>query len=193
MSKRERRWSWQVLLMGAAIPGAAVLGMWAWSEWHIKPWAASCGMATPGAFGDAFAPIVGVFTALALGATVASTYMQREAMREAQAQSEAQAHALERSLFLAVNAQVLEVTRQVHELDQHGCDAVQRLILEGDARCIWEEIVVTFPERFEVAKHLHRFNTGEVASLLSRRTRLMTILRSLADGTKRDAATPRSH
>jgi hypothetical protein len=79
----------KVLGVVTAIAGAALLGLCWWWQCVVDPWAAQAhypqqqtgseyrNYSVPGAFGDSFAPIVGIFTSLTLGAAIASVFMQR--------------------------------------------------------------------------------------------------------------------
>lgn len=139
---------WRVV---AAVVGGAMVIMTAWGAWVLH-WAARTRPEVPGTFGDSFAPIVGLMTAGALGAAIASVFMQRrelelqrqemqlqrdemkaqrEEMEEARKQWTAQAASMaEANVYaadankLAAGAQLLEASRQISELDRMASDLV---------------------------------------------------------------------
>ena len=94
----------------------------------------------PGAFGDAFGPLAGIFTAFAFAATVASAVMQRQEMKEARAQFASQFDAMKRANELAQEANALErltcsveAWRQVMEVESNALKIVEGIVNEANA------------------------------------------------------------
>lgn len=154
-------WSrWKVPAILGGVATLAVIGLLLWGG-VVDRWAgkavkrSDCGQAlapkctettgevrdysVPGTYGDAFAPLTGLFTSLALGAAIASVFMQREElqsqrqeMRLARKQYRAQARALrdanklaERANELAHSAQLADVLRQITDINNLGVAAFQ--------------------------------------------------------------------
>lgn len=159
--QKERAASVSVLTTMGAVAGLAIGLMCAWGGWFVRSWAheknasgEEVGYGVPGTFGDAFAPVVGVLTSLALGAAVASVLMQRrelelqreemqlqrdemkaqrEEMEEARKQWTAQAASMaeanqyaKHANVLAENAQRLEAWRQLLEIDEIAIREIER-------------------------------------------------------------------
>jgi hypothetical protein len=214
-AKRERWLEWwrkwrAVIFVMLATSGVALMLLWRWSV-RVDEWAAHSRMvpgaecaersgevrnySVPGTYGDAFAPIVGVMTALALGATVASAFMQREEMEEARKQFTSQASEMKEANDLAVSAQLIEAWRQIGELERQaltilnvrtaqeqkafsGPDATALTIQQfpkrlGDARLAWRAYwKAAFTER--LSKH-HHFHSHELNTLATNRKLLEQI------------------
>jgi hypothetical protein len=135
---------WRVV---ATVAGGALVIMAAWGAWVLH-WASCAGHEVPGTFGDAFAPIVGLMTAGALGAAIASVFMQRRElelqrlemklqrheMRDSRKEYVKQAAALTeanglqaRANELAHNAQILEAERQISDVDRVAMEALDAI------------------------------------------------------------------
>lgn len=202
----------RVFAIGAAVFAAALGGMWLWRTRVVDPWAGRArevaapsgelrsgevrNYSVPGAFGDSFAPILGLMTAAALAATVSSVFMQSIELREAREQFTAQADALKeanihaaRANELERSAQVLEAQRQLIEVDAAGAALVQAFKTEfaslehyagptkmkiGDVGAMWLEYART------PAAHRHNnfadIKTAQLEALAARRDELVRSL-----------------
>lgn len=150
-----------ILTISLAVALATVVVvMLCWRTWVVDPWAARVrtvddhGYAVPGAFGDSFAPVVGAISSLALGAAIASLFLQRRelafqrrALKEQRAEMQAsndaflkqydvmreQVEEQRRANLVADVAARLSATQQLIQIDQVGPMAVKRTIEMIDA------------------------------------------------------------
>jgi hypothetical protein len=202
-----------VVLVFVAVAGLAVGALWVWSNYFVNPWAARAALkrelrdySVPGTYGDAFAPVVGLLTSLALGATVASAYMQREEMREARTQFQAQEREQKRANdlaeeanILALSAQLLEVTRQIADIDHLATAAIAERKREieaiaarldggvtspraqheriGDPGAAWDVFFHASPQ--QRAQYHRNIESKQLTSLANRRTMLDSTLQGL--------------
>jgi hypothetical protein len=153
-----KRW-----LVAALVTSAAALALIvAWPAilaWWLPLAGGAAAYEHTGTFGDSFAPVIGVLTALALGATAASTYMQVIEMREAREHADKQAAAQDRAndlaeeanklaerqaaaqdraielaedaSYLERSAQLVEIWRQQHELDVAATEMIEEMLNYG--------------------------------------------------------------
>lgn len=143
-----------VLVLVLMVGWRYLVDSWAW---HAREAGNQSGelrnYSVPGAFGDSFAPVVGLLTSLALGAAIASVLMQRkelqlqreemerqrEEMRQAREQYTAQAAALNDANALAIHAnelahsaQIADALRQIADINNQGVACFSRV--SGSAR-----------------------------------------------------------
>ncbi len=124
---------------------AALTGLAAWAHFVVHPWAQgarepdskSGNYTAPGAFGDSFAPVIGLFAALALGATVASAYMQREELRDSRRNNATQ-------IRLTRIGQRIECWKQIAEIDRIALDEVSSTLERARLQLLSEQGI---PER----------------------------------------------
>jgi len=122
------------MVLFAGIAAAALLAWW--KTWELSPGAED--IASHGAFGDAFAPVVGLFSSLALGAAVLSVFIQREELQATRAEAEEQrkatqrlANATEKANSIAAQAEYQQLRSQLialhssmMQINELGCEAV---------------------------------------------------------------------
>jgi hypothetical protein len=188
-----RKWL-PVIALGLATAGGSLWLMRWWAVEHVDAWARRASIredrpdgtsrtvpnyTVPGTYGDAFGPMVGVLTALALGAAVASAFMQREEMEEARTQFTAQAKALDKANDLAEAANELELLNMTLNIMQQLADAeafgveVTRHYDQSHPSKAWATMVDK--EDKGVAPEGWRLNP-DVRSVLVRRRRLLNLM-----------------
>lgn len=126
----------------------AILAMWAWREIVVDQWAWKArpkdaggselrNYSVPGAFGDAFAPIVGLMSSLALGAAIASLFLQRRELalqRTALAEQRAEMQESNKAFHLQyeVMQRQAELQGRANKLSELSIEAMNRANVVAD-------------------------------------------------------------
>lgn len=112
---------WRVI---GIVAGVAVVMMTAWAV-VVWCWADGTEFSKPGAFGDSFAPLVGLMTSLTLGAALASVIMQREELRLQRDEMKLQRKAMEdqREEMEEARKQWTAQAASMVEANKHAADA----------------------------------------------------------------------